>query len=81
MTERSGAHVVVGGASGIGAAVAEAERDAGTDVLVLDVAGSFDVECDVTDDKSVVHAVDTMEGPSRGRGDAHATPKCWRTAV
>ena len=37
MTERV-AHVVVGGASGIGAAVVAAERASGTDVVVWDVA-------------------------------------------
>jgi NAD(P)-dependent dehydrogenase (short-subunit alcohol dehydrogenase family) len=46
-------HVVVGGASGIGAAVAAAERTRGADVLVWDVAGDFDVECDVTDPAAV----------------------------
>jgi NAD(P)-dependent dehydrogenase (short-subunit alcohol dehydrogenase family) len=49
--------VVVGGASGIGAAVVEAERAAGADVLVLDIAGEFDVKCDVTDPASVDAAV------------------------
>jgi NAD(P)-dependent dehydrogenase (short-subunit alcohol dehydrogenase family) len=56
-TERSGRHAVVGGASGIGAAVVEAERAAGADVLVLDIAGEFDVKCDVTDPESVDAAV------------------------
>jgi NAD(P)-dependent dehydrogenase (short-subunit alcohol dehydrogenase family) len=53
MTDRSAVHVVVGGASGIGAAVAELERKRGADVLVWDVAGDFDVECDVTDAAAV----------------------------
>lgn len=57
-----GAHVVVGGASGIGAAVVEAARGEGTDVLVLDVAGDHDVKCDVTDPESVDDAVaETVE--------------------
>ena len=46
-------HVVVGGASGIGAAVVAAERKRGADVLVWDIAGDFDVECDVTDPAAV----------------------------
>jgi NAD(P)-dependent dehydrogenase (short-subunit alcohol dehydrogenase family) len=58
MTSPSRAHVVVGGASGIGAAVVEAERARGVDVLALDVAGTHDVECDVTDEKSIESAVE-----------------------
>jgi NAD(P)-dependent dehydrogenase (short-subunit alcohol dehydrogenase family) len=46
-------HVIVGGASGIGAAVAAAERKRGADVLVWDIAGDFDVECDITDPAAV----------------------------
>ncbi len=53
MTDSSGAHVVVGGASGIGAAVVEAEQRRGTDVVVWDIAGAYDVKCDVTDPASV----------------------------
>src|SRR5690349_5028680 len=53
MTSPAATHVVVGGASGIGAAVAELERKRGADVLVWDVAGDFDVECDVTDPAAV----------------------------
>jgi NAD(P)-dependent dehydrogenase (short-subunit alcohol dehydrogenase family) len=56
MTERA-VHVVVGGASGIGAAVVTAERPSGARVLVWDVAGSYDVKCDVTDPASVDHAL------------------------
>jgi NAD(P)-dependent dehydrogenase (short-subunit alcohol dehydrogenase family) len=52
------AHVVVGGASGIGAAVAESERARRSDVVVLDVAGTYDVECDVTDENSVDRAAE-----------------------
>src|SRR3954469_24918468 len=54
---RAVTHVVVGGASGIGAAVVEAERAAGTDALVLDIAGDHDVKCDVTDPVSIDEAV------------------------
>jgi NAD(P)-dependent dehydrogenase (short-subunit alcohol dehydrogenase family) len=57
MTDRTASHVVVGGASGIGAAVVSAERTAGATVLVWDVAGPHDVECDVTDPASVDDAM------------------------
>jgi NAD(P)-dependent dehydrogenase (short-subunit alcohol dehydrogenase family) len=49
--------VVVGGASGIGAAVADRYRDRGKPVLVWDVAGKPDVECDVADPASVDRAL------------------------
>lgn len=57
MADSRNAHVVVGGASGIGAAVVESARSAGADVLVLDVDGEYDVECDVTEPASVDRAV------------------------
>jgi NAD(P)-dependent dehydrogenase (short-subunit alcohol dehydrogenase family) len=57
MADSRNAHVVVGGASGIGAAVVEAARSAGADVLVLDVNGQYDVACDVSDPASVDRAV------------------------
>ena len=47
------AAVVVGGASGIGAAVAERHRAAGCAVVVWDVKGDADVVCDVTDEDQV----------------------------
>ena len=49
--------VVVGGASGIGAAVAEMYRTRGKSVLVWDIAGNPDVECDVADPDSVDRAL------------------------
>lgn len=49
---------MVGGASGIGAAVVEAARTHGGEVVVLDIAGTHDVKCDVTDPASVDHAVE-----------------------
>jgi NAD(P)-dependent dehydrogenase (short-subunit alcohol dehydrogenase family) len=52
-TDGPSAHVVVGGASGIGAAVVAAERNRGAEVVVWDVVGDFDVECDVTDPAAV----------------------------
>ncbi len=51
-------HAVVGGASGIGAAVAESERTRGSRVVVWDVAGTYDVQCDVTDPASIDTALD-----------------------
>jgi NAD(P)-dependent dehydrogenase (short-subunit alcohol dehydrogenase family) len=49
----SAAGVVVGGASGIGAAVAERYRQAGREVVVWDVTGDADVTCDVADETQV----------------------------
>ena len=43
------AAVVVGGASGIGAAVADRHRQRGDDVVVWDLADGADVRCDITD--------------------------------
>jgi NAD(P)-dependent dehydrogenase (short-subunit alcohol dehydrogenase family) len=57
MADRDRAAVVVGGASGIGAAVVAAERASGRNVLVWDVAGSYDVKCDVADPASVNEAM------------------------
>lgn len=53
-----GQAVVVGGASGIGAAVVEAYRAQGFPVLVWDIAGSPDVHCDVSAPSSVDHALE-----------------------
>lgn len=49
--------VVVGGGSGIGAAVAAAYLDAGRKPLVWDIAGKHDVECDVRDVEAVKDAL------------------------
>jgi len=62
MADSRGAHVVVGGASGIGAAVVDAERTRGTDVVVWDIAGAYDVKCDVTDPASVDAALEDTLG-------------------
>ncbi len=62
MTDNTGAHVVVGGASGIGAAVVAAERRRGADVVVWDIAGAYDVKCDVTDPASVDAALEDTLG-------------------
>jgi NAD(P)-dependent dehydrogenase (short-subunit alcohol dehydrogenase family) len=50
--------VVVGGASGIGAAVAARHRAAGTDVVVWDVSGGADIVCDITDADQVAAAAE-----------------------
>jgi NAD(P)-dependent dehydrogenase (short-subunit alcohol dehydrogenase family) len=56
------ASVVVGGASGIGAAIAVAQRDAGRTVLVWDIAEPTDLVCDVSDPKQIEAALaDTVE--------------------
>jgi NAD(P)-dependent dehydrogenase (short-subunit alcohol dehydrogenase family) len=64
MSDESGpVALVVGGASGIGAALAEAYRAAGTTVVVWDVAGTYDVICDVADPA----AIDAAVGETRQR--------------
>jgi NAD(P)-dependent dehydrogenase (short-subunit alcohol dehydrogenase family) len=45
--------VVIGGASGIGAAVAARQRLAGTEVAVWDVADTADIICDISDPDQV----------------------------
>jgi len=49
--------VVVGGASGIGAAVVAAQRAAGLEVVVWDVEGGPDVVCDISDPAQVDAAI------------------------
>src|ERR1700677_3222198 len=49
--------VVVGGASGVGGAVAQRYLARGLSVLVWDIAGQPDVECDVADPGSVDRAL------------------------
>jgi NAD(P)-dependent dehydrogenase (short-subunit alcohol dehydrogenase family) len=49
--------LVVGGGSGIGAALAGAQRDQGTPTVVWDVQGERDVTCDVGDPVAVDRAV------------------------
>ena len=51
------AAVVVGGSSGIGAAIAEMYRTRGRRVVVWDIAGDPDVKCDVADPDSVDRAL------------------------
>jgi NAD(P)-dependent dehydrogenase (short-subunit alcohol dehydrogenase family) len=49
--------VVTGGASGIGAAVADRLRQAGHDVVVWDIEGD-EIRCDISDPESVSAAID-----------------------
>jgi NAD(P)-dependent dehydrogenase (short-subunit alcohol dehydrogenase family) len=49
--------VVIGGGSGIGAALAAAHRATGVETVVWDVAGARDVTCDVADPAAVTAAV------------------------
>jgi NAD(P)-dependent dehydrogenase (short-subunit alcohol dehydrogenase family) len=49
--------VVVGGGSGIGAAIVAAYREAGRKPLVWDIAGHHDVECDVRDVEAIDDAL------------------------
>jgi NAD(P)-dependent dehydrogenase (short-subunit alcohol dehydrogenase family) len=58
----SNASIVVGGASGIGAAIAAAQTAAGRTVLVWDIAPPYDIVCDVRDPEQVETAMaDTLE--------------------
>jgi NAD(P)-dependent dehydrogenase (short-subunit alcohol dehydrogenase family) len=65
---QDGSAVVVGGGSGIGAAVADRYRDRGVPVVVWDIAGDRDVTCDIAvpDDIDVALAR-TMEDHGRRR--------------
>ncbi|HEY1650641.1 MAG TPA: SDR family oxidoreductase [Acidimicrobiales bacterium] len=60
--KNEGLALVVGGASGIGAALVAAYRAAGTPVATWDVAGEPDVTCDVADPDAVDAAVEETRG-------------------
>ena len=49
--------LVIGGGSGIGAALADAHRSQGTPTITWDIAGPHDVSCDVTEPDAVADAV------------------------
>jgi NAD(P)-dependent dehydrogenase (short-subunit alcohol dehydrogenase family) len=49
--------LVIGGASGIGAAVAELYRARGVPTTVWDVAGTYDVECDIARPEEIDRAL------------------------
>ena len=85
--------VVTGGASGIGRAVADRLRAAGTDVVVWDLRGG-EIDCDISDPDSVSTAMDlTVAGhgaPDRlvacaGLGASglllEQTPDDWRRVI
>jgi NAD(P)-dependent dehydrogenase (short-subunit alcohol dehydrogenase family) len=55
--------VVIGGASGIGAAIAAAQRAAGRSVLVWDIASPYDIVCDIQDPIQI----ETAMGDTVGR--------------
>jgi NAD(P)-dependent dehydrogenase (short-subunit alcohol dehydrogenase family) len=57
MNEAEPLALVVGGGSGIGAALAEAYRARGTRTVTWDIAGSHDVTCDVTEPDAIDAAV------------------------
>jgi NAD(P)-dependent dehydrogenase (short-subunit alcohol dehydrogenase family) len=50
--------LVIGGGSGIGAALVEAYRSHGTPVVTWDIAAEPDVSCDVRDPDAVERAVE-----------------------
>ena len=49
--------LVVGGGSGIGAALADRLRAQGTTTVTWDIAGAHDVTCDVTEPAAIDEAV------------------------
>ena len=82
--------VVVGGGSGIGAALVARYRAAGEKVVVWDVAGDRDVTCDVLDPASIDAALDATGVPDEltvtaGVGHAgsllDARPEDWDRVV
>ncbi len=54
----TGTAVVVGGGSGIGAAVVARHRAAGTTVVVWDISGAADIVCDIADPVAVEAAAE-----------------------
>jgi NAD(P)-dependent dehydrogenase (short-subunit alcohol dehydrogenase family) len=62
--------LVIGGGSGIGAAVVARHRASGTPVTVWDIAGEFDTRCDIAEPSDIDAAVVTLS--------AHGCPN-WVT--
>ena len=60
--------VVVGGASGIGAACATALAEDGCEVVVADLVAGADVVCDVTSEESVTTLFDGVVAAHGGQG-------------
>lgn len=88
------AAVVVGGGSGIGAALVERIRATGDDVVVWDLAGSGDLDCDIADPDQITDATRaTMElvgpptsvtitsGIGHSRYLADAAPEEWDRVI
>jgi NAD(P)-dependent dehydrogenase (short-subunit alcohol dehydrogenase family) len=65
VTTQAGAGVVVGGASGIGAAVVERYRRSGREIITWDIHESADIVCDVTDAAQIDGAVTATLGRCR----------------
>jgi NAD(P)-dependent dehydrogenase (short-subunit alcohol dehydrogenase family) len=55
--DAEGLALVIGGGSGIGAALVEAYRSQGTEIVTWDIAGDPDIHCDVRDADAVDRAV------------------------
>lgn len=81
MADRVLSAVVVGGASGIGAAVVAATRASGKNVLVWDVAGTYDVACDVADPASVEDAMGRTQELIGVPGEVTITAGVGRSAL
>jgi NAD(P)-dependent dehydrogenase (short-subunit alcohol dehydrogenase family) len=54
--------LVIGGGSGIGAAVAAAHRSRGVETLVWDIAGERDATCDISQPSEIDAAVTALDG-------------------
>ena len=67
--------LVIGGGSGIGAALADAYRAQGTTTVTWDIDGSHDVTCDVREPDAIDDAVGLFRPRSRSPR-ASATPGC-----
>jgi 3-oxoacyl-[acyl-carrier protein] reductase len=59
--DTEGLALVIGGSSGIGAALVEAYRSRGTEVVTWDITGEPDVRCDVRDPDAVDRALEETQ--------------------